>query len=225
MPKRSTKVIDISPADHNIDIYKEFLEWYSSNLDVRSKEFGCKTMSEFAKKYDIHRTTLYNWSRSPEFLGHVTQTRQREAEERMAGVTDGWYKGCLKGDARCIELWLSYFYGWDKKQVIQKIPEFTQDDIITLISVLPQEDQEKFYDTINSIIIKARRTREESGKELDGQVLIELEGEGKQEADTGDDGKRTGDEVAKGTKKAVRSDMEGEDNSGDNEGAKGGRKK
>jgi len=125
---------------------EEFLFWFAMPASERGK-MGAETLIEFAEQHKVHRNTLTRWKDSQEFQGRVQALRRKWGSEMTAFVFDGWKLACMKGNPHAIELWLSYFEGWDKKHIVtqRKVIEVTPNDIRTLINELPTERQRHYY--------------------------------------------------------------------------------
>lgn len=147
--------------------YMEYVRWFALPVNAKIDETGCKNEVQFALKYGVARSTIWKWKNSEDFMERIKQMRFTWGKESTPNVFAGWLNSCMKGNPYSIELWLAYFEQWDKKNVIEnRVPEFTNDDLLTLIKILPKDKQQKFYDTVNQIIITAREERENAS--LDG---------------------------------------------------------
>ncbi|MCH7605373.1 hypothetical protein IID24_05290, partial [Patescibacteria group bacterium] len=153
---------------------EEFLFWFAMPASERGKT-GAETMQEFADEHKVHRNTLTRWKDSPEFQTRAQALRRKWGNEMTAFVFDGWKLACMKGNPHAIELWLSYFEGWDKKQIIEqrKVVEVSANDIRALINELPTERQRHYYGELANLEDELRYTiakRRESGfYEPDGE--------------------------------------------------------
>lgn len=149
------------------DKYLEFVHWFALPINAKIDEHGCKTQAQFAQKYEISSITLSRWKKRDDFKNRVEAKRFDWGKENTGNVFAGWLNACMKGNPYAIELWLNYFENWNKKQVLEnRVPEFTNDDLLKLIEVLPKKDQQNFYDTVNQIILRARDERERLENDL-----------------------------------------------------------
>lgn len=146
--------------------FEDYVRWYSLPINEKISVFGCKNEVQFREKYNIGQTSLWRWKNKDDFKDAVRQIRFEWGRKHTPNVFSGWLKSCLKGNPQSIELWLAYFEGWDRKTALEnKAQEFTNDDLMKLIEVLPEEKQQKFYDTVNTIIIAARDERDKQDAE------------------------------------------------------------
>lgn len=53
-------------------LYQQWLRCPDDMAKERNGFADCKTRREFAKKYNVNRTTLYRWEQDPEFMREVT---------------------------------------------------------------------------------------------------------------------------------------------------------
>ena len=141
------------------NIFNEFIQFYALPTNERVDIFGCKTQKQFAEKYDIHRSTLSEWLKRKEFLNEIKKLRNEWGKSETSNVFAGWRNACIKGNPHAIELWLAYFLGWNKEQVVKQVQEFTKNDLVSLIKVLPKEKQQVFFDTVNQLIVEAEKIR------------------------------------------------------------------
>lgn len=147
----------------NLAVYLEFCEWWAAPIGTRKMEFdGIMTQKEWANKYGVAEQTLVEWKKRPEFYRLANEARFRHMQDRSPEIFEGLIIGAKKGYAENVELYLNYFEGWSKKQVIeqrQKV-DLHMDDIRNIIQVLPQDDQQNFYETIGKLLHKAKRIRD-----------------------------------------------------------------
>lgn len=150
-------------------IYNEFIQWFSLPANERIEEYGCKRQKDFAEKFDVSKDTLSLWKKREDFGVRVGKIRNKWGLKHTGSVFAGWRNSCLKGNPYAIELWLSYFLGWDKTQIVKQVQEFTQEDLLTLIKVLPKHKQQYFYDTVNKIIFEAKESKQISSVGSDSE--------------------------------------------------------
>lgn len=224
-PPKSTNENDAEIK--KVKAYNDYIEFYALPANERADVFGCKTQQQFAAKYDVHRSTLTGWGKRREFITKIKEKRDDWGKAETGNVFAGWRNSCIKGNPHAIELWLAYFLDWNKEQVIKHVQEFTKEDLVHLVKVLPDGDQQKFYDTINTIISKARKISEQrkSGNGSVGEQDERRDGDNKpSQADNLHEGQSAGNEVAESPKESVRNDMERGKDENHNESAEGGRK-
>lgn len=141
-------------------IYEEFIFWSALPASERQKT-GAETLLEFAAQNGVHRNTLGLWKQRQDYQDRVDSLRKQWGREMTAYVFDGWKLACMKGSAQAIELWLSYFEGFNKKQVIEQHVkvEVTADDIRNLINELPREEQKEFYGLLANLADRVKYHR------------------------------------------------------------------
>lgn len=140
--------------------YEQFAFWYALPLSERAKT-GVRYESEYAEKNGVDRKTLYNWRQLPDFKAKVVRLRQDWGDDMTAAVFDGWKLACMKGNPHAIELWLGYFHGYYKKQVIEQhvFVEVTSNDIRSLVNELPINEQKEFYGILANLADRVRYHR------------------------------------------------------------------
>lgn len=154
------------------EIYKKFVHFYSLpdpdkceflgiERDTKGKYIQRPTQSMFAKKFGVSDDTLSIWKKRENFAKEVDKEQMDWGLDKVGNVLASLYRRCLDyGKAEDVELFLAYYKGWDKKQVVAMQREiFSMDDLRALIGVLPQEKQEAFYETISNIITEAELAR------------------------------------------------------------------
>ena len=78
-------------------------------------------------------------------------------------VLTGLKKRCIKyGMAYDVELFLLYVEKWDRKHVLEILGEIKlgDNDIRTLVDLLPEDKQQKFYVTLTDLIAEAKSVRD-----------------------------------------------------------------
>lgn len=209
------------------EVFNEFVEFYALPINERVEVFGCKTQKQFAEKYGVDKSTLSEWTKRKDFNTKIKETISDWGRAETSNVFAGWRNSCIRGNPHAIELWLAYFMGWNKEQVVKHVQEFTKEDLVSLIKVLPKEKQQKFYDTVNAIIESAQKIREQrrSSEESMGEQNEHGDsGHKPPQADNIHEKESAGNEVAEGTKESVRADMEGRQDKVHNESTEGRRK-
>lgn len=196
----------------NKAIYEDFKLWYALPKNERVDVFGAENQTQFAEKYDISANTLSSWTKREDFIKAVQDKRNEWGKAETGNVFAGWRNACIKGNPYAIELWLAYFLGWNKEQIIKNVQEFTEDDLFTLIKTLPENEQKEFYNQITGLLVKARQNRIASETENSDEPKGSVSGKADNvHADT-----QSGDAVATGNKKSVRGNMEGKNKPGNN---------
>jgi hypothetical protein len=143
--------------------YEQFIEFYALP-DEERKKLGYESVSDWCTKNNVHRNTITRWKARQDFKQQVYSRRLDWGNDRMSEVFSSLYKSCVKGNVQAIELWLSYFEGWDKKQVADnpRAESFTQDDIRALLSVLPKERQDFYKSIIRDIVVETQKEMRKS---------------------------------------------------------------
>ena len=217
-----------NPTNSNIGVrkikeYFDFVQWFALPMNEREDEFGCKTQKQFAAKYDLAPDTLVDWKKRDDFDKRIQKIRNDWGREHTGSVFAGWRNSCVKGNPYSIELWLSYFLKWDKTQIVKQVQEFTKEDLLTLIKVLPEKKQQQFYDTVNKIIIEANEIAHtkgndsESGK-VEGEDECGFEKIKPAQADKLHEDKSAGNEVAEDIQENVRDSVDGQNKENNNQG-------
>lgn len=145
----------------DVDTYLQFCDWYAAPLKTRDDIWGAKTQQEFSAKFDVSQKTLSQWKKRPEFYRMVNDHRQQHAQDRFTEVFEGLIIGAKKGYADNVELYLNYFEGWHKSQILEvrnKV-DLQLGDIRRIIEVLPKEQQHEFYTTIARLLHAAKRAQ------------------------------------------------------------------
>ncbi len=169
LPTKSENTTEL----YKSEVYHKFVEFYSlpdpdkcDFLDIpfieKLRKYESEpTLKAFAIKFGVHQDTLTNWKKREDFLSAVGARRSDWGKDKTGNVLAALYRRCVKyGMSYDVEMYLAYFEGWDKKQVIETSKEkFDMDDIRALIAPLPKEEREKFYAIITDIITKAESAR------------------------------------------------------------------
>lgn len=172
--QRSLAVVPVE-IDYDV-IYAEFCVWYSrpdidrwemlgvSEADIQNpKHYAYRrapTQRDFAKFHGIHENTCSRWKREPTFGNQVSNEREAWGKNLTANVIASLYRRCIKyGMAYDVETWLAYIEGWDRKQVIQVVERYDTGDIRAILSALPPEEQQEFYEYITRAIQRAELHR------------------------------------------------------------------
>jgi len=203
--------------------YFKFIQWFALPMNEREEIYGCKTQAQFAMKYDVHPDTLSDWKKRDDFDKRIQKIRDDWGREHTGSVFAGWRNSCVKGNPYSIELWLSYFLGWDKTQIVKQVQEFTKEDLLTLIKVLPENKQQQFYDTVNKIIIEANEIahtkgdNSESGK-MEGKDECGSEKIKPTQTDKLHEDKSADNEVAEDIQENVCDSVDGQNKENNNQG-------
>ena len=142
-------------------VYDRFVEWIALTTKDR-KKLGVSTQRDFAKKYGMHETTLTGWKKREDF-GQLKQEAQvSRLQNDTSDVLEGLKNRCVKyGMAYDVELFLLYVEKWDRKHVLEILGEIKlgDNDIRTIIDLLPEAKQKTFYDTLTNLIAEAQSAR------------------------------------------------------------------
>lgn len=146
------------------NIYARYIEWIALTHEERAR-MGLPFATSFAEKYGIRRTTLNDWQKRPEFLDLKREAQILKLQLETSDVLDGLKKRCIKyGMAYDVELFLLYVEKWDRKHVLEILGEVKlgENDIRTLVDLLPEAKQKKFYDVLTELIAEAESARANS---------------------------------------------------------------
>jgi K+ transporter len=137
--------------------YREFVAWFSLPAHERGE---VKSQGDFAIKYKVNQATLSEWKKRKDFKEQIDNVTLDWGFAKTPNVFAALYKRCVTyGMAQDVELWLAYFKGWDKKQVMEhrNLIGFSKDDLFTMIDLLPADKQKQFHDIIDKLIIETDR--------------------------------------------------------------------
>lgn len=143
------------------NIFERFVEWIALPTADRQR-IGIPTQKDFAKKYNVHQTTLTGWKRNDNFGSLKQEAQILRLQNDTADVLEGLKNRCVKyGMAYDVELFLLYVEKWDRKHVLEILGEIKlgDNDIRTLVDLLPEEKQKVFYDTLTNLIAEAESAR------------------------------------------------------------------
>lgn len=146
------------------DIYARFVEWIAMDSKERAAS-GIKNKTAFAKQYGIRNATLTDWQKRPEFLDLKLEEQILKLQLDTSDVLSGLRDRCIKyGMAYDVELFLLYVEKWDRKHVLEILEEVKlgENDIRTLVALLPEAKQKKFYDTLTELIADVESARANS---------------------------------------------------------------
>ncbi len=143
------------------DIFIRFVEWIALTIKEREK-IGVPTQQEFANKYKINTGTLSEWKKRSDFNKLKSEAQIEKLQDSTTDVLEGLKNRCIKyGMAYDVELFLLYVEKWDRKHVLEILGEIKlgDNDIRTIIGLLPENKQKVFYDTLVNLIAEAENTR------------------------------------------------------------------
>lgn len=142
--------------------YQQFVDFYVLPPHER-KKLGYKNLTDWSKKNGVHRNTISRWKARDEFKSHVMAQRLDWGDDSMGEIFESWKKACLKGNITGIELWLTYFTGWDKKEAAKqpKVSSFTMDDLRTLMANLSPERDQFYRETLAKLLLESQQAREQ----------------------------------------------------------------
>lgn len=144
------------------DVFDIFVDWIALPTTERA-EMGIETQTDFAKKYGIHNVTLTTWKKREDFKKAKQEAQVSRLENCTADVLEGLKDRCVKyGMAYDVELFLLYVEKWDRKHVLEILGEIKlgDNDIRTIVDLLPENKQKAFYETITDLIAEAESTRD-----------------------------------------------------------------
>lgn len=131
-------------------------------FDYTNNKYSARpTMTHFAEKYEVSNATLSAWHKK--FAKEIEDLSLRWGSDKIPNVMASLYNNIIKnGDSAEVELFLAYYKGWNKKQVVETVERFDMEDIRALIEPLPKDKQDQFYATIANIINEAELYRGET---------------------------------------------------------------
>ncbi len=147
------------PAVYKVDEYQQFLDFYTLPA-VERKRLGYKSLGEWSIRNGVHRNTITRWKARDDFKREVYEKRMEWGSDQIGEVLEGWKKACMKGSTPAIELWLAYFSGWNKNKLdTQHRESFNQDDMRSLVTILPPDRQKYFYQILAQLIIESEQVQ------------------------------------------------------------------
>lgn len=151
--------------------YLEFAKWMATPYPAKAKE-GLESEAKFSQYYKVNVSTIHRWKQRSDFWEKVEKHRDKWGRSRTATVLEGLYRRAVKyGMAQEVELWLAYFEGWDKKQIVETTERFADDDLRNLIGRLPADKQQKYYDLLAQLLtdITYQERQDQNGSQEDAQ--------------------------------------------------------
>ena len=142
-------------------IFGRFVNWIALPTKERI-EIGIETQKAFAKKYGVQERTLTEWKQRTDFGEQKREAQILRLQNDTADVLEGLKNRCIKyGMAYDVELFLLYVEKWDRKHVLEILSEVKlgDNDIRTLVDLLPKNKQKLFYDTLTNLIAEAESAR------------------------------------------------------------------
>ena len=142
-------------------VFDRFIEWIVLTTPERAV-LGIETQKDFAKKYNIRAGTLSDWKRRNDFGEKKQMAQVQKLQNATADVLEGLKNRCIKyGMAYDVELFLLYVEKWDRKHVLEILGEIKlgDNDIRTIIDILPKDKRKLFYDTLTNLIAEAESAR------------------------------------------------------------------
>ena len=144
------------------DVFNRFANWMTLTTKER-KTIGVETQLAFAKKYGVHNVTLTEWKKREDFNKLKQELQISRLQNSTADVLEGLKNRCVRyGMAYDVELFLLYVEKWDRKHVLEILGEIKlgDNDIRTIIGLLPEHKQKLFYDTLVNLIAEAESSRD-----------------------------------------------------------------
>lgn len=141
------------------EAYVAFIHWTICTKAERKSQKLPSTQGEFAKKWDVLDCTLSEWKKRADFETLRGEMFRKKLAAEVPEVMADMRKRIKKiGKADEVELWLAYAEGWDKKKVLEIKPplEFGDNDIRTMIALLPPEKQKEYYVTLAKLLSEAQ---------------------------------------------------------------------
>ena len=143
------------------EVYARFIKWFA--LDTKEREEkGIKNLSAFARKYKVTNATLTAWQKRSDFLDLKREEQVLKLQLATSDVLTGLKNRCIRyGMAYDVELFLLYVEKWDRKHVLEILTEVKlgDNDIRSLVDLLPENKQKVFYDTLTNLIAEAENAR------------------------------------------------------------------
>lgn len=142
-------------------VFDRFVEWIALTTEEREK-IGVPTQNDFADKYGIDKATLSIWKKRNDFGEKKQEAQIAKLQNSTADVLEGLKNRCVKyGMAYDVELFLLYVEKWDRKHVLEILGEIKlgDNDIRSIVDLLPEAKQKEFYDVLTNLIAEAESTR------------------------------------------------------------------
>ena len=195
--------------------YQAFINWSALPLQDR-KAIGLPDANDFGHKYDVNRATLSSWKKRPDFFPAVQKLTKSWLKNLTPTVMRALFdKAIQKGfdNPKYLEMWLQYVEDFNPKQevLIKQQQEFTRNNLNTLISYLPTEEQKEFYEVFNRLIDQAERAfQSNTGEEISEEELNSDTLELPSTSDLVHESNSSGNKMAKEATSDIRRDLEGE---------------
>ena len=142
-------------------IFGRFVDWIALPTSERIN-IGIETQKAFAKKYGVQERTLTEWKQRTDFGDQKREAQILRLQNDTADVLEGLKNRCIRyGMAYDVELFLLYVEKWDRKHILEILSEVKlgDNDIRTLVDLLPENKQKLFYDTLTNLIAEAESAR------------------------------------------------------------------
>jgi hypothetical protein len=80
-----------------------------------------RTRTQFAKRYNVTRTTMWSWEKRDDFIDKVKEFGNREILLQYKRDIDFAFteKTKIEGDAARVKLWKQLFEGWEEKSTVR----------------------------------------------------------------------------------------------------------
>lgn len=141
------------------EIFTVFICWMILTPKERLAEKAPKDQKSFAKKYRVSPDTLTDWKKREDFKTRSNSAFKEKLAADVPQVLESLKDRALKyGKADDVELYLAFSIDWDKRRVLEiKNPvQFGEGDIRLLISRLPKDKQQAFYQTLTALMAEAQ---------------------------------------------------------------------
>ncbi len=95
--------------------FQEYVQFIALPSIAKQNIYGCITDLEFAKKYNLNKSTLSEWKKIDGFFDLVKNAVLERLKCRLPEVLDGIIASAREGNPQNAKLFLQYVMGWDKK--------------------------------------------------------------------------------------------------------------
>jgi len=170
--KKSIKTMLVTPYERDLvkeEIFKEFIEYMAMTVREKiellglvkdkDKRYPHPTEQMFAQKFGLGKNTLTSWKRRSDFRERVDRIIMTSGIDDMPDVMDGLLRRCKSyGRGDDIELYLAFYKDWTRKQVVEHVEKWDENDIRILIQALPEDKQKQFNGFLENILTEIRKS-------------------------------------------------------------------
>lgn len=165
-----------SLAGKSLEKFRAFTEFMAAPGPERAMMLGFEinpitkkydkfpSQNDFANRYKVHKDTLTDWKKRPEYAAAIETDRKQWVLDRMPDALQALFNRILKyGMSYDVETFAK-FGEIDLREMAKRgIEKFDQEDVRVIIQSLSIEEQNYFYGTLGQLIgvtsIKQRITK------------------------------------------------------------------